>query len=298
MADEQDKTQTPAPKARPQAEQGQAGARAAQAGRQAGRQEAGRQGRRAVADEPPTQSEPAAEGRPPGAGQAEPPTRQARRRAPRPPPSRGRQPPSRQEGGRQGQAARASGRRSRPPRPAAEAGRRRGQGRRRPPSRQGQGQAAAERPRRPRSRRAHGDRRRRRRQGGREVKLSVERASASPPDINTAAPGGARRAGRAPPGHRVHQDARRGLRLHRQAVPPEGHRPRPRRLGQVADRARAAAPPSGPSRAATRSRSTARPRARRSPWRCPTAPRAATSTWPAGLELEAPVNGDRRTSCS
>ena len=35
--------------------------------------------------------------------------------------------------------------------------------------------------------------------------------------------------------HRVDQDARRGQRLHRQAVPPEGHGPRPRRQRQVAD---------------------------------------------------------------
>ena len=50
-----------------------------------------------------------------------------------------------------------------------------------------------------------------------------------------AAPGGARRAGRAPLRHRVDQDARRGQRLHRQALPAEGHRPRPRGQRQVAD---------------------------------------------------------------
>ena len=50
-----------------------------------------------------------------------------------------------------------------------------------------------------------------------------------------AAPGRARRAGRAASRHSVVQDARRGLRLHRQAVSPEGHGPRPRRQRQVAD---------------------------------------------------------------
>ena len=40
---------------------------------------------------------------------------------------------------------------------------------------------------------------------------------------------------RPPPGHRVDQDARRGPRRRRQAVAPEGHRPRPRRLVALAD---------------------------------------------------------------
>ena len=39
----------------------------------------------------------------------------------------------------------------------------------------------------------------------------------------------ARRARRAPPGHAVDQDPRQGPRRRRQAVAPEGHRPRPRR---------------------------------------------------------------------
>ena len=39
---------------------------------------------------------------------------------------------------------------------------------------------------------------------------------------------GARRAGRAPPRHRVDQDPRRGRHDRRQGLAPEGHRPRPR----------------------------------------------------------------------
>ena len=49
------------------------------------------------------------------------------------------------------------------------------------------------------------------------------------------APERARRAGRAPPRHRCDEDARDGLRRQRQAVAPEGHRPRPRRLQPLAD---------------------------------------------------------------
>ena len=44
---------------------------------------------------------------------------------------------------------------------------------------------------------------------------------------------GARRAERAPPGHRVGQDPRRGPRRRREAVAPEGHGPRPRRVIRV-----------------------------------------------------------------
>ncbi len=43
------------------------------------------------------------------------------------------------------------------------------------------------------------------------------------------------RAGRAPPRHARDQDARHGPRRRRQAVAPEGHRPRPRRLDALAD---------------------------------------------------------------
>ncbi len=49
------------------------------------------------------------------------------------------------------------------------------------------------------------------------------------------APERARRAGRPPPRHRRHQDPRDGLRRLGQAVAPEGHRPRPRRLQPLAD---------------------------------------------------------------
>ncbi len=45
----------------------------------------------------------------------------------------------------------------------------------------------------------------------------------------------ARRAGRAPPRHRGDEDPRHGLRRRRQALAPEGHRPRPRRLQPLAD---------------------------------------------------------------
>ena len=45
----------------------------------------------------------------------------------------------------------------------------------------------------------------------------------------------ARRAGRAPPRHGRDEDPRHGLRRRRQAVAPEGHRPRPRRLEPLAD---------------------------------------------------------------
>ena len=47
--------------------------------------------------------------------------------------------------------------------------------------------------------------------------------------------GRARRAQRAPAGHPRHQDARRGVGRRRQAVAPEGHRPRPRRVLALAD---------------------------------------------------------------
>ena len=79
---------------------------------------------------------------------------------------------------------------------------------------------------------------------------------------------GARRAERAPPRHRVHQDPRRGGDDRRQGLPPEGHRPRSRRRAVHAAAASAAASPSGPSRAATRSRSTARRAAGRCAPRC------------------------------
>ena len=49
------------------------------------------------------------------------------------------------------------------------------------------------------------------------------------------APERARRAGRAPARHGGDEDARDGLRRRRQAVAPEGHRPRPRRLQPLAD---------------------------------------------------------------
>ncbi len=49
------------------------------------------------------------------------------------------------------------------------------------------------------------------------------------------APERARRAGRAPPRHGGDENARHGLRRRRQAVAPEGHRPRARRLQPLAD---------------------------------------------------------------
>ena len=70
--------------------------------------------------------------------------------------------------------------------------------------------------------------------------------------------GRARRARRAPARHRVHQDARRDRHDRRQGLAPEGHRPRARGRPLGLRTAPAAAWPSGPSRAATRSRSTAR----------------------------------------
>ena len=70
---------------------------------------------------------------------------------------------------------------------------------------------------------------------------------------------GARRAGRAPPRHRVHQDARRGRDDRRQGLAPEGHRPRPRgRPLRVAAHRRRRGLRAQAARA-TRSRSTARP---------------------------------------
>ena len=64
------------------------------------------------------------------------------------------------------------------------------------------------------------------------------------------------------------QDARRGRDDRRQGLPPEGHRPRPRRRALDSRSGSAAASPSAPSRAATPSRSTARRAAARCARRC------------------------------
>ena len=85
-------------------------------------------------------------------------------------------------------------------------------------------------------------------------------------------------------GTHVDQDARQGPRRRRQAVAPEGHRPRPRRLVALARSGPAAAPSSAPARATTPSRSTARSAAPRCAARCrstPSAARSRSSTPPA-----------------
>ena len=64
-------------------------------------------------------------------------------------------------------------------------------------------------------------RRHRRRPGRRRLRAAVQRPAR--------ARGRRGRAGRAPPGHARDQDPRHGLRRRREAVAPEGHRPRPRR---------------------------------------------------------------------
>ena len=72
-----------------------------------------------------------------------------------------------------------------------------------------------------------------------------------------------RRHERAPPGHPLEPDPRRGRDDRRQGLAPEGHRPRPRRRAQRSRIAAAAATRSRPSPATTPSRSTARLAARR-----------------------------------
>ncbi len=86
-----------------------------------------------------------------------------------------------------------------------------------------------------------------------------------------------RGAQRAPPGHRVDEDARPGPRRRRQAVAPEGHRPRPRRLDALADLDRRRRRLRPARRATTPSRSTARSAARRCAARCRSTPSAARS---------------------
>ena len=58
----------------------------------------------------------------------------------------------------------------------------------------------------------------------------ARRRSSPSPSTRRRLRGRARRAARAPPRHRRHQDARRGARRRRQALAPEGHRPCARRL--------------------------------------------------------------------
>ena len=87
----------------------------------------------------------------------------------------------------------------------------------------------------------------------------------------------ARGAERAAPGHRGDEDARQGPRRRREAVAPEGHRPRPRRLLALAASGRAAASSSARARATTPSRSTARRAAPRCAARCRSTPSAARS---------------------
>ena len=121
----------------------------------------------------------------------------------------------------------------------------------------------------------------------------------------------ARRAERAPAGHRLDQDPRRGLRRRRQAVAPEGHRPRPRRLLALAgvDRRRHRVRPA--RRATTRSRSTARRAAPRcaarsrctpsaSRWRCstPASFDAPSTKQAAELLDEWGADRARRSCCS
>ena len=67
------------------------------------------------------------------------------------------------------------------------------------------------------------DRRRRHRRHRRAAGRDLRRAGQHPADP----PGRRGPAGRGPPGHARHQDPRRGPRRWPQAVPPEGHRPRP-----------------------------------------------------------------------
>ena len=88
---------------------------------------------------------------------------------------------------------------------------------------------------------------------------------------------------RAPPRHRGDQDPRPGLRRRLQALAPEGHRPRPRRLDALADLHRRRHRLRPALRAPTPSRSTARSAARRCAARCrctPSAGRSRSSTRP------------------
>ena len=79
-----------------------------------------------------------------------------------------------------------------------------------------------------------------------------------------------------------------GLRRRRQAVAPEGHRPRPRRLEPLAALDRRRHRRSAPSRAPTPSRSTARSAARRCAARCRCTPSAARSRSSTPAAFEAP----------
>ncbi len=87
--------------------------------------------------------------------------------------------------------------------------------------------------------------------------------------------GRARRAERPPAGHRLDQDARTGLRRRRQAVAPEGHRPRARRILALAGVDRRRHRVRADAARTTPSRSTARRVARRCAARCRCTPSAS-----------------------
>ena len=94
-----------------------------------------------------------------------------------------------------------------------------------------------------------------------------------------------RPAGRSPARHARHEDARRGPRRRQEAVPPEGHRPRPPGLRRARRTTRAAASSSARIRASYEQRLPKRmkrlaPRGARSPPSSPTAPSRSSRTSP------------------
>ena len=98
-------------------------------------------------------------------------------------------------------------------------------------------------------------------------------------------------------GTRATQDPRRGPRRRRQAVAPEGHRPRPRRLIALAASGRAAASRSARSRATTPSRSTARRAAPRCAARCRSTPTRGSLAVFDAARFDEPSTQAGRRSC-